>query len=546
MELAADIRFDRVMAQSPWLAEGWCEPEEAFSWTIGLQSRLRLDVPGAGAYVLVLQGHPLLHPERLPAQRLSVAVNGHTLATLHTDGLFTERLRIPRGVITGRRADIIFSLPDSRAPASFGGSTDTRQLGIRFWRIMLWRSGRGRAPARTPPQAAPPSDDGFAELAALAAETGRDEAERAMLAALAAPRPAFLPAPATDLLFRKLFQDSLRAGKLAAASLMARSAAGFEGVSLCIDATLGADASLARFTKTAHGRCLIGLSPMLRASRVMPAEHEMLCWHLIALLPVFAAYAAGLRPAGTSLVSLGDEGHTRGVAFCSVRSMNVVLIPDAYFLASGGYAHQRAVAPMAWPARRAIALWRGSSTGYCRDGDVFALPRVRLCALAQRSGGTIDAGITGFVQMSPAQAAALRAAGMARDFVPAHDFSAWKYHIDIDGNTNSWPGLFQKLLSGGAVLKVASAYRQWYYPRLLPFVHYVPVAADLSDLPARLHVLRGNDEVARAIGEAGRALALEMTLERETAAALEALETAVLVETYSDFPAPAAIESRAG
>ena len=58
-----------------------------------------------------------------------------------------------------------------------------------------------------------------------------------------------------------------------------------------------------------------------------------------------------------------------------------------------------------------------------------------------------------------------------RDYVPEIAFPAYKFQIDIDGNTNSWPGLFQKLLTGSAILKVASpyGYRQWYYDRLRPW-----------------------------------------------------------------------------
>ena len=52
-----------------------------------------------------------------------------------------------------------------------------------------------------------------------------------------------------------------------------------------------------------------------------------------------------------------------------------------------------------------------------------------------------------------------------RPYVPMTDFNKYKYQIDIDGNTNAWPGLFQKLLTGSPVLKVASPYgfRQWLY-----------------------------------------------------------------------------------
>ena len=59
----------------------------------------------------------------------------------------------------------------------------------------------------------------------------------------------------------------------------------------------------------------------------------------------------------------------------------------------------------------------------------------------------------------------------------------FKYLIDIDGNSNSWPGFFLKLASGSCVLKVDSpfGFSQWYYKYLKPWVHYVPIKSNLRD-----------------------------------------------------------------
>jgi hypothetical protein len=103
----------------------------------------------------------------------------------------------------------------------------------------------------------------------------------------------------------------------------------------------------------------------------------------------------------------------------------------------------------------------------------------------------------------------VRASGFVRDRVPVIEHNRYKYQIDIDGNTNSWPGLFQKLLTGSPVLKVTSAsgHRQWYYDRLRPWVNFVPVASDMSDLIEKVRWLQAHDDAARAIGDHGRTLA---------------------------------------
>jgi hypothetical protein len=107
--------------------------------------------------------------------------------------------------------------------------------------------------------------------------------------------------------------------------------------------------------------------------------------------------------------------------------------------------------------------------------------------------------------------------GLMSEFVPATEFNKFKYHIDIDGNTNSWPGLFQKLLTGSPVLKVASAgsYRQWYYSRLKPWVNFVPVLSDMSDLVAKIAWLHEHEKEAITIGIRGQELALSMHFNQE-------------------------------
>ena len=209
-------------------------------------------------------------------------------------------------------------------------------------------------------------------------------------------------------------------------------------------------------------------------------------------------------------------------------------------LAAYGYEEFRdaGAAALPWDQRKPVALWRGAPTGYRKAGSVLDLPRVKLCILAthQENMAFLDAGISGLAQAgSKADIDLLNRMGMMRDFVPPLQFQSWKYHIDIDGNTNSWPGLFQKLLSGSVVLKVDSAgpYKQWYYDRLKPFENFVPVRSDMTDLGEKIQILRANDALAQTIGAAGRLLALSMDFESEVTLAQTTIEAAVLIETHT-------------
>jgi hypothetical protein len=101
-----------------------------------------------------------------------------------------------------------------------------------------------------------------------------------------------------------------------------------------------------------------------------------------------------------------------------------------------------------------------------------------------------------------------------------------RYAIDVDGNTNAWSNLFTRLLLGCCVLKVGSprGFRQWYYGDLRPFEHFVPVAADLSDLKEKVDWCRSHEPECREIAAAGERLARARTFEVEMDRAVERLD----------------------
>jgi hypothetical protein len=91
------------------------------------------------------------------------------------------------------------------------------------------------------------------------------------------------------------------------------------------------------------------------------------------------------------------------------------------------------------------------------------------------------------------------------DFMTQADQAKYKYILDIDGHTNAWDGLRWKLYSGSVVLKHIGVYEQWYYKELHPFVHYVPVKNDFSDLVAMVEWCRANQSKCLQISRNARA-----------------------------------------
>jgi hypothetical protein len=110
-------------------------------------------------------------------------------------------------------------------------------------------------------------------------------------------------------------------------------------------------------------------------------------------------------------------------------------------------------------------------------------------------------------------------AGLVKGYANRERYLKQKFVVDIDGNSNSWSGLFFALYGGSCVLKVASVegYRQWYYDSLQPWRNYVPIEKDLSDFREKIDWLRRNDREAEQIAARGQELAARITLENAIA-----------------------------
>ncbi len=221
-----------------------------------------------------------------------------------------------------------------------------------------------------------------------------------------------------------------------------------------------------------------------------------------------------------------------GGFFFSSYHANAGLIPDQYFFESHGFSDLRATVPsldVPWEARTSDLVWRGGING---DGLVTSqrhmathpavLQRIRCAWLCQES--EIDFGFA--AEPHRPFDALFEPVGMLKSRVPSDSWFGRKFALDIDGYSNTWDNLFHRMLMGCCVLKIASdqGYRQWYYDRLNPWEHYVPVAADMSDLFEKYDWVQTHDTQAREIAENGRALAQSMTFDHETAVTARHIE----------------------
>jgi hypothetical protein len=230
-------------------------------------------------------------------------------------------------------------------------------------------------------------------------------------------------------------------------------------------------------------------------------------------------------------ISDGEEGGAGLIGFCS-RDPASILVPDYVFVRTRGYHAQRVLARVSvndWSARSDTIVWRGTSTGAglvatpeLSAADPALIARTRLCLILKDVPGT-DVKLSAVAQTPDTMrdSARLSEARILGDYISPIAWYGLKFAIDIDGNGNAFANLFTRLLMGCCVLKVASAagYRQWYYGELTPWVHYVPVAADLSDLCDIIGWCRAHPDECRGIARQGQALALTRDFATEMAAA---------------------------
>jgi hypothetical protein len=246
------------------------------------------------------------------------------------------------------------------------------------------------------------------------------------------------------------------------------------------------------------------------------------------LLPLIKTFhSSKFYKKGWVIINLGDYAKVDGLALCSNRK-NQILIPDVDFMSSNGYKEIRdhfQKNQISWNQKIPVVFWRGSTTGISPTGSWRDLQRIRLCEIASNVSNQnfFDVGVSSIVQLNKGDEIEIKKLGYFKQFMPVSCINTYKYLIDIDGNSNAWSGLFQKLLSGSVVLKVESEdrFRQWYYDRLIPWEHYIPIKKDLSDLMEKVEWLKSNDRAAEQIAINGYALVESLTYHDEVSKATE-------------------------
>ena len=135
------IKFGQANQETPYLVDGWSEPDRTLRWTIGSRATLRLRLPSNG-HALQLRAvfHPMLVPGRIARQRVRL---------ITPEGAQPEMIELKRAEPTeiiwqlpsklphDHVLELTFQFPDAAAPADLGISGDVRRLSVAFVRFCI-------------------------------------------------------------------------------------------------------------------------------------------------------------------------------------------------------------------------------------------------------------------------------------------------------------------------------------------------------------------------------------------------------------------------
>lgn len=152
-------------------------------------------------------------------------------------------------------------------------------------------------------------------------------------------------------------------------------------------------------------------------------------------------------------------------------------------------------------------FWRGATTGGSYDlQNYHHLPRLTLVMMSRSFPELIDARFMHYDQFREDQSGKDLRMVLDKLFInPGHlkekAHLKYKYLISLDGNTAAWIRVPWILLSNSVLIKQETEVMEIFYSGMKPYVHYVPVTHNISDIFEKLNWLKNNDKKAKQISE---------------------------------------------
>ena len=151
-----------------------------------------------------------------------------------------------------------------------------------------------------------------------------------------------------------------------------------------------------------------------------------------------------------------------------------------------------------WNRRWKSAIWRGSTTG----GGLENSTRAKLVRMSLAHPDLIDARFT-HCSLDSITCEEMHRCGMMGESMSYSQQLLFRMVVMVDGN--SLPDRFaHQMAMGHVILKQDSPHEEFWYRDAKEWIHYIPVAKDLSNLADRIKQVANNETLLTSIGTAGR------------------------------------------
>jgi hypothetical protein len=194
----------------------------------------------------------------------------------------------------------------------------------------------------------------------------------------------------------------------------------------------------------------------------------------------------------------------------------LILFPD-WFALDDGYEPAKSQIlqgnkKCSWESKITLLLFRGADSGVWDRLNWRSYPRPKLVALSLKYPHLIDAKFSTLLDYDSTSEIreTIKSEGMMGNFVSMVDHPRYKYVMDVDGHCAAAPRLPLLLHSNSVLFKNMTSSRLWFYPSMKPYVHFVPVKEDLSDLITLLKWARFHDKECKKISQNAQELAAEV------------------------------------
>lgn len=157
---------------------------------------------------------------------------------------------------------------------------------------------------------------------------------------------------------------------------------------------------------------------------------------------------------------------------------------------------------MKWESKINKFFWRGISSGFSDEYADGSSPRLRLVKESLSNPDILDAAFTSrkcLLEKCPT----LNCNDLKfSERIQEADQIKYKYLIAVQGD--SYPSsLHWQLYSNSLLLFVDTPYIEWYYSGIKPYVDYIPLKNDYSDLREKMIWLQENDALCEQIAKNG-------------------------------------------